>query len=353
MLWYTVQVVVLERDRRPRRLRPPSVLSQRQPRHLDLLDFEADQQLDGKLERMGSVWLKYQRMLGKGHANEYQRMRYALHAVRMGGRSLSLGLALIFVVGCGGRGSTESVFVSPLDEVMGFDPILGLMHREELYTAMGDCFEAAGFVVPDIREFHKEFRVNLDGPEHLDEVYRTVYPGPGRYGRVSSPLDDYIDSLPPSQVEAFQRVAYGDGSMTGCVPAAQLEVYGTTDSAAAENVIIEILARVAADERTLEASAAWSKCMSTRGYDFDTPDAARSYLAGVAAKLLALKNSGVDLASERAALEAVEDELELESNYNECAEEVGRPSIVRQVLLDVEQTYVEEHPNLREVIAAP
>lgn len=296
-------------------------------------------------------------MLGQEHVFQHQWMRDPIRPVKAGRFHFAIkgwlaGMCLLAVVGCAeSDNSSDDDFTSPLDQTLGFDPIFGVMHRDRLYESMADCLELAGFDVPGLRTFYSKFELNLEGPAHLDAVYRVVNGGQSRYERVSSPLDEYATSLGPTAASAFYQALDGTPDDPGCAPKAQTEVYGTTDSQMIQSIMDDIMARVDADQRMISVDAAWADCMRDFGYDFGTPADAVDHLADLANEFLGKKNSGVDLSKDEAAKNAVQYEIHLEQNYNRCAEDVGRPHTLRTVILEVQQAFVDEHPELRSEVS--
>lgn len=255
------------------------------------------------------------------------------------------------VASCGERVEPPAVpETSPLDEAIGFDPMLGLQHRDEYYNTVADCLEEAGFEVPGIRNFADKFEFNPLGPVHLDAVQRAASNGESRYERVSSPVDDYAETLSGTTRTAFETTVYGNGSEPGCSEKARVATYGVSDSSQIEWLVDRIRASIDSDPRRVAVDRSWSECMDGRGYKFEVPADVVGLLDDTADDIYAKQNAGVDLANDAETEKALQLEVQLEDAYNECATEVGLQATMLEVTLDAQQEFVDQNPDLAQQI---
>lgn len=237
---------------------------------------------------------------------------------------------------------------TPFSAAFGFDPIAGTWRRDELNDQVSRCLAAAGF------------DVQLAEPEPADPAVDSTFKSIEWlvYGRPAEtedqdPLLDYSAALSPRERAVFESVLYGTEDAPGCLPAAQIDLYGGSGvmSPAYAAVINDINTLVLLDADMHSALQDWSACMTTRGFAFDSPDQIIAELGRIADQLVRqIKESGAELdPNDDEVARAVQFEDEVEDAFTICDEQTDRRSTYFEALHRVEQAYLEANPAVTEL----
>lgn len=255
------------------------------------------------------------------------------------------------LLACSGTGDPPAMTSqgTPFSAVFGFDPIAGTWRRNELNDQVSRCLAAAGF---DVQLAEPE----PAGPA-VDSTFKSiewlVY-GPPADTHDQDPLIEYSASLSTRERAVFESVLYGTEDAPGCLPAAQIDLYGGSGviSPALAAVIDDINALVLLDPDMHDALQDWSACMTTRGFEFDSPDQIIAELGRLADQLVQQVNeSGAQLdPNDDEVARAVRFEDEVEDAFNICDEQTDRRSTYFEALHRVEQAYLEANPGVVELV---
>ena len=211
-------------------------------------------------------------------------------------------VGLIVVAGCGGSAGDAVVDRTPVSEQTDQVAVEMAGLRASVDESVARCMREAGYP-----SFPKSKEQHLAGLRELYSIgLAIVDPALAEsegYGVSEEPAAEevrYFDSLTDAESDAYQSIQLGDpvsdvvefttpsgltGSLPvgGCTGDAASEVYGSVenyrDGSAIfyelQDMMSEVTAAVEADDRFVDALAAWGECMADAGQQFSTPNEAR------------------------------------------------------------------------------
>lgn len=148
----------------------------------------------------------------------------------------------------------------------------------------------------------------------------------------------------------------GDAQITGCFGRAQEEAgEGKDQIRELGPKLQELEQRISSDPRMVKANAAWSKCMSDAGFEYEKPEDIVPDLMDRLGELRGTGAGGGDGALEGPVgppadspeLDALRaEELALARADDECSTETGRRATAKKVRKEAERQFLEDNPNL-------
>lgn len=308
--------------------------------------------------------------------------------------TLAVTLAAAILLGaCGGGGGSPAANAkdkpNSIEEALGMDEASMQEREAKVQEEVRRCMQAEGFeYVPMDPSQQHLVRIGPGGGNDDKEFRRskgygitTVLgegfggePGGGR----TDPNQKIREALSEADRKAYDRALFGAGAEGaggpgggivvredagvqgsdvsagekvegGCLQAANRKVGGDNFEKVGPE-LEELEERVRSDARMVKADAAWSRCMTGAGYDFERPEDIPAALFERMNKLFGAPESGSGFVSppdpdspELAQLQR--DELAMAKADDECSQRTGRAAVAKKVRAEAERRFLEENPD--------
>ncbi|MCU1376327.1 MAG: hypothetical protein JWO68_3613 [Actinomycetia bacterium] len=308
-------------------------------------------------------------------------------------RTVMVVACLGLLAGCGSDPSANaSSNGKSFEEALGIDQASMQAREAKVQEAVRTCMKAEGFDYIPLDPSQSGMSIRFGGPgsdmskkERKTKGYgiTTGLMSKPASSPGSDPNEAIVNALSEADQKAYEialhgpeaaaaREAAGDGGGVrvqrqigsgresgpsgeqGCFGTAQAEVPGGPETVGPD--LKQMLSRVEADPRLVEANRKWADCMADAGYtDFEQPRDAEKYVMGKMDALMGAEPQGDGVTKfaiggddiDQAKLADLrQEEITIAVADGTCQDEVGYAKIEDKVQHEAEQRFLDDHPDL-------